>query len=181
MTGARQHGHDEFASSDRHAAARRIRYATALAALAPFVISATLTACDPIYGVARPGRVAFMPPPAQVDSILRSVPGVDSVEYEVSEGGREITLHGLEPPDTTYTFIYRGAGELWGALQFTVDAHHRVEYLQSSQRMNQRPPQREIDVVLPVMREIEARLETRAGLVGLRDSVRQTCRGVRCS
>jgi len=145
------------------------------------VLSAmVLAACDPIYGVTRHAKVGFMPDPAKVRAIIEHVRGVDEVRYQQIEGSKPLTLGGIQRTTEVYTFSYRGGSDVHGALQFEVDYQNRVEYRQTLLQMFQPPPQQWIDATLPVMQRIESRLETQAGLSGLRNSVMQRCDGVVC-
>ncbi len=120
--------------------------------------------CDRIYGVDRSADVAFIPPPQTVLAIIRSTPGVDSVQYDHSR-----VLMG----DTVSTFTYEGRGGVLGVIQFFPDAGG-VHFIQYLQRFGTPPAQHQVDVTLPVMRSIEERLVSQAGLTGLR-GVQQHC------
>jgi hypothetical protein len=139
-----------------------------------------LTACDPIYGVTRRAKVGFMPDPLKVRSIVQQVPGVQEVRYEATAGGKPITLGGVQPATAVHTFFYSGGSNVRGVLQFQVDYHNRVEYSQTLIRMFEPPPQQLVDATLPVMKQIELRLEARAGLSGLHNSAVQWCDRVIC-
>jgi hypothetical protein len=139
-----------------------------------------LTGCDTGYGLYRHGHVSFMPPPQQVSAAVQGTPGVDEVEYRLSEGGRPITLFGIKSPEQVYTFSYRGSSNVHASLQFVVDYNGRVEYSQSLMRLGRPPPQETIDATRPVMLQIEGRLEQSCGLSNLQASVEEICRGVKC-
>jgi len=157
-----------------HFALDRMRY---LISILPLLL---LTGCDPGYGVYRSARVPFMPPVALVGSVVKETPGVDSVDYRASEGGRPLTVTGIKSPDQVHTFSYRGGTNVNGSLQFVVNYKGRVEYSQSLMTLGRRPPQEWIDATRPVMLQIEGGLEHRCGLTNLSASVQETCLGVRC-
>ena len=149
-------------------------------ALLAILLLPVLSACDPIYGVTRRATVGFMPDPAKVRSIVQQVPGVQEVRYQQTEGGKPITLGGIQPATAVHTFFYSGGSNVRGVLQFQVDYRNRVQYSQTLIRMFEPPPQQLVDATLPVMKQIELRLETRAGLSGLDGAVIQSCYGVTC-
>ena len=140
----------------------------------------SLAACDPIYGVSRRATVGHMPDPAKVRSIVQHTPGVGSVRYEQIQGSKPVTLGGIQAATAVHTFIYTGDSDVHGVLQFTVDYRKHVNYSQTLLQMFQPPPQQWIDATLPVMKHIELRLQTEAGLPGLESSVVQGCDGVVC-
>jgi hypothetical protein len=140
----------------------------------------TLAACDPIYGVSRRATVGHMPNPAKVRSIVQHTPGVESVGYQQIAGSKPITLGGIQRPTAVHTFVYSGGSNVRGVLQFQVDYRNQVQYSQTLIRMFEPPPQQDVDATLPVMKRIELRLETQAGLSGLQSSVVQRCDGVIC-
>ena len=134
------------------------------------VLLTFLAACDAIYGVSRRAKVGFMPDPAKVRSIMHRVARVHEVRYQQTEGGKPITLGGVQSPTVVHTFFYSGDPDVDGVLQFQVDYRNRVEYSQTLIRMFEPPPQQWVDATLPVMKRIELRLDTQAGLSGLENS-----------
>jgi hypothetical protein len=121
-----------------------------------------------------------MPEPAKVGAIIKSTPGVDSVDYRFEKGGRPLTLTGIKPPDQVYTFSYRGGTNVHGALQFVVDYKQAVEYSQTLMRLGSPPPQEWIDATRPVMKQIEVELEKNCGLTNLQTTVVEKCIRVKC-
>lgn len=127
-------------------------------------------ACDTPYGIYRSADVAFVPSPDTVLAIIRTTPGVDSVQYDVDSR--------TSSRDTIYTFTYEGSAGVQGVIQFT-RTKSGIQFNQYLQQLNSPPPQHQVDTTLPVMRAIEQRLKMRAGLAGL-DNVKQSCTGVKC-
>jgi hypothetical protein len=52
--------------------------------------------------------------------------------------------------------------------------------VQGYARLNKAPPQAEIDVVRPIMRQLERRLEAECGLRDLSVNIKEWCSGVKC-
>src|SRR5207249_6084121 len=67
------------------------------------VLLTFLAACDAIYGVSRRAKVGFMPDPAKVRSIMHRVARVHEVRYQQTEGGKPITLGGVQSPTVVHT------------------------------------------------------------------------------
>jgi hypothetical protein len=137
-----------------------------------------MTGCDPVYGVTRTAQLKTMPSPALVGDVIKSVQGIESVRYERSEGGRPLTITGIHAPDQVHTFIYKGTN-IWACLLLIQDFKGRVEFSQSLTQMHVRPPQKWVDTTRPVMIQVEALMEQRCGLTGLRTSVVERCWGVK--
>jgi hypothetical protein len=140
--------------------------------LAIVLLSLTLMACDPAYGVWRHAYVGHMPDPARVRAIVQNTPGISKVTYR--------HYHGGFPPSTEDYFDYSGGSQVRGELLFRIDTRHRIQYSQSCMSLLEPPPQEYIDATLPVMKRIEFRLERDVGLSGLQSSATQDCVRVVC-
>ena len=131
-------------------------------------------------GVRRQAFVPNVPSSACVIQSLKSTPGVTNVRYEArTVGGRTLTLTGLKPPDTFHDYFYDIQGHS-GNLYFSEDYKGRVEFIQGYLRLNKTPPQAEIDIIRPVMRQLESRLEVECGLPDLAVNIKEMCFGVKC-
>ena len=144
------------------------------------LIGLATAGCDPHYGVGRSAPIDSLPPLLRVDSIIRSVPGVETVEYSVLEVGRRITRHGLEHrPDSAFGFFYTTRDDLWVSLSFEVDYQQHVTYSQTSGSVFHRTVE-EITRAAALMRDVEMRLERGAALPGLRHPITEYCDETRC-
>jgi hypothetical protein len=116
-----------------------------------------LSGCDFVYGVSRNATLNSLPSLACVEKVVRETPGVATVETRVEPGGRPLTLTGIHDPDQNYYFIYHGSegSYIWGALLLSRRYDGTAELLQDNERLNDKPPQAEIDASRPVMRKIE--------------------------
>lgn len=146
----------------------------------PVFLLLLLAGCDHGYGISRRARVLLLPAPALVESVIRDVPGIDNVQYDLSQGGRPLTLTGIKSPDQVHSFLYHGGSSVHGSVLFVVDYRGRVEYSQSLMALGRRPPQEFVDATRPVMLEIERRLERSCGLKNLAGAVKEYCYGVTC-
>ena len=142
------------------------------------LLAMLLTACDTLYGLRRYATVAELPPPAELRAKIEQLPEVQKVEYRHTQGGRPVTLRGVQTPEDIHSFSYSGTNAVRGTLQFIVDYTGKVRYQQTLLGMGRPPPQAWIDSTQPVMLKIEAILERDYGL-HLRDSVEEDRHGVK--
>ena len=141
--------------------------------IATTLCALSLAGCEPpAYGVDRSADVTSLPDSHEVLAILRSTRGVDSARYEGANNSPVSKA-------MVHTYYYYGLGGPLGVIQFSqrsTGVHFSHYYMQ----MGEHPPQSRIDSLVPIMRTIEGRLETEAGLNGLRAAIAQRCLGVRC-
>lgn len=138
------------------------------------------SACDPIYGVSRSARVAFLPEPAKIADVIRHTPKVTNVKYNtLNADGRPLTFTGLKPPNTIYRFEYHGSYYVHAIVEFTVDYKNRVEYSQYLGQMLYPMPQQWYDETHPVMLAIEKGLSEKCGLTNLPSEVREWSHGIK--
>jgi hypothetical protein len=138
-----------------------------------------LVGCDVIRGVSRRASLPSLPPSSCVIRSLESVQGVTNVSYKPQTGGTPITWTGTKPSDMVHYYFYDFQG-LSGNLYFLKDYKGRVEFSQGYITVNKPVPQAEIDILRPVMRQLEQRLEAECGLYGLVANIKETCSGVTC-
>jgi hypothetical protein len=136
-------------------------------------LAATLgvVACDVIHGISR-RSAEFTPMPAAdcILEALRSVPGMRNVSYRLESGDR---------PDRVHRYFYdyehlRNNLYLLQKRDGAVALHHSLGCLRCT------PPQKDIDLIYPLMLKVEEALETRCNISNLRDNITQSCSGVRC-
>lgn len=140
----------------------------------------SLSACDTSYGVMRSTPIQVDPTPECVERVLRSTPGIASVEYKHSSGGRDLTLSGIKPPILVESFFYKGPDNVRGVLQYTKDYDGTMEFSQSLTEINVIPPQEYITATRPVMYKVELDLERECGLVGLTSRIKEWCNKEDC-
>ena len=105
------------------------------------------------------------------------------MQYFHSEDGLAVTFKGLKSPaniSDTYTYQGSSGSHIGGALQFEGDYKGPLEFVQSMMRINERPPQQDIDASRPIMALIERRLESTCGIANLSSNVKERCQGVEC-
>ncbi len=140
-----------------------------------------LAGCDFVYGVRRYEDLPSLPDLACVEKVVRAAPGVRDVRYRQDDGGRPVSLSGIEQPTKIYTFFYSGdAPKIWGALQLEQDYSGKVSFDQTHLTMNHLPDPVVIANTRPVMRHIELALSKECGLVELPASIKETCMKVAC-
>jgi hypothetical protein len=140
-----------------------------------------LAGCDYIAGVDREAFVRNVPPSTCVIKSLESIQGVTNVRYEARAGGKSLTLTGLKPPDTYHYYFYDFQG-LSGGLYFLENYERQIQFSQGYTRVNKLPPQAEIDIIRPLMLQIERRLEAGCGLTDLAVNIKESCSsGVKCT
>lgn len=140
-----------------------------------------VSACDLEYGVRRSAPIQTDPTPECVEQVLRSTAGIATVEHQQMDGGRPLTLSGIQAPTIVQSFFYQGPDHVRGVLQYTKDYDGRLVFWQSNLGLNQVPPQEEVTATRPVMRRIELALEIRCGLVGLASHVTEWCKRETCA
>ena len=148
-------------------------------AIAAFVVMGScLGYGDPVTGVIRKAALLRLPEPECVVRALASIEGLSGIEHQTEEGGRPITLTGIQAPTTIYRYPYR-LGALEGDIYFQRDYAGRVQlrqtYLYGGDSI---APQSEIDRIYPVMLEIEERLRARCSVGAF--EVQESCISVRC-
>jgi hypothetical protein len=147
--------------------------------LALLGIASLLAGCDYIHGVVRTAPVLADPPVKCIEEAIASVEGIRNVSYSLEEGGRPLTLRGIEKADEVHRFWYEYHG-VRSNVYFVKHHGGSAQYHHSYGCINCTPPQEVIDRIYPAMLAIETALESRCDLVGLRQSVRESCTGVRC-
>jgi hypothetical protein len=142
-------------------------------------ITLLLSSCDIIYGVLRTAEISEPPELDCVKSVLVSTPGVDSVNYQESEGGRTFTVTGIKPPIKSHTFTYSGV-KILASVQIMIESSAKTTFRHTLADINRKPPQDVIDRTLPLMRQIERQLEAECKMRGLPDSIKEYCFRIEC-
>ena len=140
-----------------------------------------LSACDFIYGVSRSAPIHVDPTPECVERVLRSTPGIASVEHKEELGSRPLTWTGIKSPTRIETFFYQGPSNVHGVLQYTKDYDGRLSFSQSNIGLNRVPPQEVVTATRLVMRKIEIALDSQCGLIGLSTQVTEWCKKEECA
>jgi hypothetical protein len=143
-----------------------------------FLVS-SITGCDFIHGVSHVRLDSPTPDIKCLENAVTAVPGVTKFEYRNEEGGRPLTMHGIEKPNQIHRFFYQYSG-LNGNFYFLVNYKGEAEFRHTYIDINRTPPQRDIDTIRPVMFEIENEIEKQCGLVGFSAQVIEECMGVEC-
>jgi len=150
--------------------------------LLPVILSAiifALTGCDTSYGVSRSGRVHKLPDFPRLKAQIEHYPEIKEVKFWQSEGGRPLTLTGIQKPEEVYYLNFTDYGKIHGILMFTQEYTGKVSYSQYLIYMNGRPPQPWVDASWPVMKKIEDDLIHKFDLPELRTNVKCATMGVK--
>jgi hypothetical protein len=169
--------------SDKLYGIRAVRYrGLGMRAFILLCVALAISGCDPIYGISRGASLDGMPQVNCVESAIKETPGTIDVKYQYSVGGRPLTLTGIQGPDEVHSFIFSGGPDshIHGAVQVTLHYDKTATFAETLLRMWERPPQEDIDATIPVMHEIEARLEARCNLSPTPMKTYERCIGVRC-
>lgn len=138
-----------------------------------------LEGCDTIYGVTRYTPVGDVRLPVEcIVGATKEVSGVSNVEHRTEEGGRELTLSGIQNPEIIDRFLYVYDG-LNGNFYFRTNYEGISEFRHTYIGINRRPSQSEIDKIRPVMIEIEKSISTRCQ-IDISTKAVETCMGVAC-
>jgi hypothetical protein len=156
-----------------------------LAYLWPAVLLAAipliLAGCEITYGVSRSARLDTLPPAACVERVLHDPPGITSVTRIDPTTGAELTQRDPPPDGGSYWFNFHGSPDshIIGSVEFERRRDH-VYFGDADFRMNHPPPQIEVDVMRPVLRQIETELAHQCGATQLLTETRERCHGVEC-
>jgi copper chaperone CopZ len=133
--------------------------------------------CDYLHGVSRyTGEIPIAPPSKCVEEAISSVDGVTNVSYSLEEGGRPLTLHGIQQSDQVHRFWYEYKG-IKSNVYFISHYNGTADYHHSYGCINCTPPQEVIDRLYPGMRAIDQAVTSHCGLAV---PIHERCSGVRC-
>ena len=135
--------------------------------------------CDYVHGVTHFTRITEIPPFKCVEDSLRKVEGVNDVLYQIEEGGRPLTAHGIEKPAQIHRYMYNYAG-MRGNFYFKVNYKGETEFYHTYIDIDATPPQADIDAMRPAMFKIEKRVADECGEPNLTYSLKESCLGVQC-
>jgi hypothetical protein len=140
-----------------------------------------LTGCpgvygDYVYGVSRSANLEKVPSMDCVRESIASAPGVVSVKFNESTGGRPLTWSGIKAPNKIYNFIFSGSAgsDISGTLQITKNYKSQVLLDETLIAMGGPPPPEELNATLPVMKNIERNLAIQCGLSNLPSKIAQS-------
>ncbi|MDZ7924919.1 MAG: hypothetical protein U5M23_12905 [Marinagarivorans sp.] len=143
-------------------------------------IMLVITGCDSVGGIRHYANLEKMPSVECVEQALKSVSDVSNVTLTKEEGGRPLTIGGIKQPNKIYRFSY-SVGELLGNFYFSLNYENKADYTHTYMYINATPPQSEIDVILPVIKQIESALFEKCGIHELNKGVDQYCTsGIKC-
>ena len=129
-----------------------------------------LSGCDKAYGVRRQAKVSKMPNVGIIENIIKSTKGVYNVKYEYFEGGKTLSIKGLQPGEKIHSFNYSGKQGVWGSVQFIIDPKNNIYFTQTLLDVK-KVPENIIKESRPVMLEIESKLEKEGGIEGLTSNI----------
>jgi len=146
-----------------------------------FVIFALIiTGCDSVGGIRHYAKLDSAPPLDCVESTLRSVSGVSNVSFNEEDGGRPLTISGIKSPNKIYRFSY-SADELQGNFYFSVNYKNEADYTHTYMYINSTPPQEEVDIIFPIIKDIERALFQTCGISEFKGSIDRYCSsGIKC-
>ena len=134
----------------------------------------SLVGCHSMYGIRHHARLIEKPSIDCIENVLRTKAEIKDVKLSKEEGGRPLTFGGIEKANQIYRFSYL-VGNLHGDFYFTENYKGEVEYTQTYLYMDAIPPQSEIDIILPVIIDIEQSLDNNCGFVNLIKKVERSC------
>lgn len=130
-------------------------------------------------GVTRVAYFESYPSNACVLSSVRAIDGVSNVEYSEEEGGKPLTLHGIEKPNIIhrYWYTYRGINNNF---YFVESYDGSVEFHHGYGCLNCYPPQDVVDTIYPFILKLEMQLHDKCEIKDLESGVQEYCNGVEC-
>lgn len=134
-------------------------------------VALSFAACDGPYGINRTADIERIPPVEGVLPIIRGTPGVDSVRYVLEDS--------VEAHEIIHTYSYYGRNGVRGLIQF-VQSRNRTQFIHYWRQLGTPMSREQVEATIPLMRAIELRIETEAGLEGLARRVVQNCTRVDC-
>jgi len=145
--------------------------------LISILIVSILTGCVPkTFGV---GRLAYLenikPNFNCIKLSLEDIDGVSNVHYQIEEGGRPITWHGLEAPNKVHRFEYSFKGIYNANLFFITDYENNTDYHHSMSAVDYEKGQELTTSFYPFMKNLELLIEKRCGLPNFREDIIPFC------
>jgi len=136
-----------------------------------FATVVLISGCDPFYGVERITRpIEQIPTSECVLAAIESVPGITSATYE------------RQAADSYVAHSYRYKhNEYQSTLYFIVRADSDTQLFHEIGGVGLLPTQAEVDVLYPIMLQVEAALEVKCTMTGLKEKTKQICSGVKCN
>lgn len=138
-----------------------------------------LIGCDRYYGVARTASVSSPLSHSCLEVALQQTKGVSEITYKFSEGDRPITLSGIKPASQVHYYFYK-AGSINGYIYAETSYDGISSIRQTYGELHFKPSQEEIDLIRPLMREIERNVEMACGIDGFAQTIKESCIGVSC-
>ena len=133
-----------------------------------------LVSCDTMYGVKRSARLDYFVDHNCVREALGNVEGVSDVRYQYSEGGRPITITGLQEPDKVHYYHYK-TQEINGVLYVQTNYEKESIIWQGYLEILEIPPQAHIDKIRPVMDRIEEKIGPSCGIENFQVIMEEDC------
>ncbi|MBL7661347.1 hypothetical protein JNK13_01210 [bacterium] len=143
-----------------------------------FFFMIATSACDIYYGVSRHTIIEQPTSYECVLSAIRAVSGIVEAELRTVEGGRRLTLTGLQKPKLLHYFIYK-TDSFQHSLLIAEEFDGTLEYRHGYQQINKKPSQVEVDNAMNVIKAIDASVEKRCGIKAL-SNLTNVCNGVKC-
>ena len=126
------------------------------------VTALSVSACDPIYGIATTATLKSPVNVECIDSAIRETAGVGVVH----RGYDEDTSYEIAPTpgNVTTRNSYWTYGDDGSAILQITQNNRSVEYSNGRQRMGVKIPPSAIEAYIPLMRRVNAKVESRCGL-----------------
>lgn len=130
-----------------------------------------LIGCDPFYGVERITRpIEQIPTSECMLAAIESVPEVTSATYE-RQSADSYVAHGYHYKHNEYQ----------STLYFIVRADSNTQLFHEIGSVGLLPTQAEVDVLYPIMLQVEEAIEAECSMSGLKEKTKQMCSGVKCN
>lgn len=135
-----------------------------------------LSGCDTFYGVSRSAYVNYALDNNCIGRALEQVPELSNIEYQYKEGGKPLTLSGIQKPDQVHYYHYK-TGDLNGYVYLIINYENESNIYQSYGTLHAIIPQKNIDIIRPIMSKIDTAVSESCNLD---IEFKESCSGVIC-
>lgn len=142
-------------------------------------LCANLLGCEFAGGIRHEDSDSHLPAPACIKKSVLAIPGISGFEYHNNLNGNSNTNPDTERRKYVQVYSYKYAG-LKVALYFIETNKGKVEYHQDYAFVNYVPPQKDIDLIRPVMFKVEQEIENKCGIPSFTSQIKEHCIGVKC-
>lgn len=110
---------------------------------------------------------------------MHQIDELENIKYIYSEGGRPLTLRGLEDPDKIHYFRY-SVNSVKAYVGLLINYQNKSVFWQGYPALNDSPPKIEFEIILPTMKLIEKEISKKCGIANLQEGISEGCNLVYC-